>query len=102
MKDYIFEYDNYKFVVETDNANNILLSEIDSNHKHSVTKAIKKFILFLHKNNIQYISIYDSKLRDRYTSIIKYIYKKGNNTERWLMGKATFINDKGNLLCKIY
>jgi hypothetical protein len=102
MKNYIFIFDNYKFVVETDNANNILLSETSTDHKYSITKAIKKFVVFLHQNNIQYISIYDSKLRDRYTSIIKYIFKKGNNTERWLMSKATFINDKGNLLCKIY
>ena len=97
---YIF--DNYKFTVETDNANNIVLEEINSGHKHSIVYAIKKFIIFLHKNNIQYIIIYDSKQKNRYINILKYIYKKADNTERWLLNKATFITDGDNILCKIW
>jgi hypothetical protein len=102
MRNYIFEFDNYKFIIETNNCNNILLSEINSDHEHSVIVAIKKFIIFLHKSNIQYVSIYDAKLKDRYSTILKYIYKKGNNTEKWLLNKSHFINDGDILLCKVY
>jgi hypothetical protein len=97
-----FLYDNYLFEIELDNANNILLTQVGDEHQFSVIKAIKQFILFLHKNKIQYVSIYDKKLKDRYSTIFKYLYNKGNNTERWLYNMASFINDEDVLLCKVY
>lgn len=102
MEEYIYIFDNYKFVVETNNCNNILLEKLDNKHQYSIIVAIKHFILFLHKNGFQYVCIYDIKQRDRYTKILKYIYKKGNNTERWLLNKATFIEDEERLLCKVW
>lgn len=98
--EYIF--DNYKFIVEENNCNNILLEKLSDKHQYSIITAIKKFILFLHKNKIQYVVIYDVALRDRYTKILKYIYKKSNNTERWLYSLATFVNDGDNIICKVY
>jgi hypothetical protein len=97
-----FLYDNYLFEIELDNANNILLTQVGDEHQFSVIKAIKQFILFLHKNKIQYVSIYDKKLKDRYSTIFKYLYNKANNTERWLYSMASFINDEDVLLCKVY
>lgn len=98
--EYIF--DNYKFIVEENNCNNILLEKLNDKHQYSIITAIKKFILFLHKKQIQYVVIYDVALRDRYSKILKYIYKKSNNTERWLYSLATFVNDGDNIICKIY
>ena len=99
---YIMEtiIDGYKFVVETNNANNIILEKIENGG--NIISAIKQFIIFLHKNQIQYITIYDCKGRDRYKNILLYIYKKANNTERWLYDMATFIYDEDKIRCKIY
>lgn len=97
-----YTFDNYKFIVETKNANNILLSEISADHKYSIIRAIKEFIVFLHKNKIQFVTIYDSKKRDRYKDILLYIYKNANNTEKWLYDMASFIYDGDVLRCKIY
>ena len=60
------------------------------------------FILFLHKNRIQYVTIYDIKKQDRYKNILLYIYKNANTTERWLYDMATFVYDGEVLRCKIY
>lgn len=98
--EYIF--DNYKFIVEENNCNNILLEKLNDKHQYSIITAIKKFILFLYKNKIQYVIIYDVALRDRYAKILKYIYKKSNNTERWLYSLATFINDENRIVCKLW
>ena len=93
--------DGYNFIIEEDNANNVLLEEVGE-HNSSVINAIKSFILFLHKNKVQYITIYDCKKRDRYKHILLHIYKNANNTERWLYSLATFVNDEDVLRCKIY
>lgn len=92
--------DGYKFVIETHNANNIVLEKIEDGG--NVISAIKQFITFLHKNQIQYITIYDCKKRDRYRKVLSYIYKKANNTEKWLLDMATFIYDEGVIRCKVY
>lgn len=99
--EYIF--DNYKFIVEEDNCNNILLEKLNDTHQYSIITAIKKFILFLHKNKIQYVTIYDIKKQDRYKNILFYIYKNANTTERWLYDMATFVYDEDRIIrCKIY
>ena len=92
--------DGYKFVIETNNANNIILEKIGEGG--NITSAIKQFIIFLHKNQIQYITIYDCKKRDRYRNVLLHIYKNANTTERWLLDMATFIYDEDKIRCKIY
>lgn len=93
--------ENYKFIVEPDNANNVLLEKVGGGGGNIIS-AIKSFILFLHKNKVQYITIYDVKGRDRYKDILLYIYKTANNTERWLYDMASFVYDGEVLRCKIY
>ena len=90
----------YSFTVEENNANNILLEKVDDGG--NIIDAIKQFILFLHKNKVQYVTIYDCKKRDRYKNILLYIYKKANNTEKWLYDMATFVYDGDRIRCKIY
>ena len=92
--------DGYKFTVEEKNANNIILEKVGEGG--DIISAIKQFIIFLHKNQIQYITIYDCKGRDRYSNILLYIYKKANNTERWLLDMATFVYDEDKIRCKLY
>ena len=92
--------DGYKFVIETNNANNILLEKVDDGG--NIISAIKLFILFLHIRKIQYITIYDCKKRDRYKNILLYIYKNANNIEKWLYDMATFIYDGDVIRCRIY
>lgn len=91
----------YRFTVEENNANNIILEkvgEIDGN----IISAIKKFILFLHRKQIQYVTIYDCKKRDRYRDILLHIYKNANNTEKWLYSLTTFVYDGDVIRCKLY
>ena len=90
----------YSFTVEENNANNILLEKVDDSG--NIIDAIKQFILFLHKKQIQYVTIYDCKKRDRYKNILLYIYKKADNTEKWLYDMATFIYDGDVIRCQIY
>ena len=90
----------YKFVIETNNANNILLEKV--NDGGDIISAIKQFIIFLHRKQVQYVTIYDCKKRDRYRNILLYIYKNANTTERWLYDMATFIYDGDVIRCKIY
>lgn len=90
----------YSFTVEENNANNILLEKVSDDG--NIIDAIKQFIIFLHKNQIQYVTIYDCKKQDRYKNILLYIYKKANNTERWLLDMATFVYDGDVIRCKIY
>ena len=90
----------YSFTVEENNANNILLEKVDDSG--NIIDAIKQFILFLHKNKIQYVTIYDCKKRDRYKNILLYIYKNANNTEKWLYNMATFVYDGDVIRCKMY
>ena len=90
----------YSFTVEENNANNILLEKVSDGG--NIIDAIKQFILFLHKNKIQYVTIYDCKKRDRYKNILLYIYKKADNTEKWLYDMATFIYDGDVIRCRIY
>lgn len=90
----------YSFTVEENNANNILLEKVSDDG--NIIDAIKQFIIFLHKNQIQYVTIYDIKKRDRYKNILLYIYKKANNTERWLLDMATFVYDGDVIRCKMY
>ena len=90
----------YNFTVEENNANNILLEKVDDGG--NIIDAIKQFIIFLHKNQIQYVTIYDIKKRDRYRNILLYIYKNANNTERWLLDMATFVYDGDVIRCKMY
>ena len=93
--------DGYKFTVEENNANNIILEKVGETDGNIIS-AIKKFILFLHKNRVQYVTIYDCKKQDRYRNILLYIYKKANNTERWLYNMATFVYDGDVIRCKVY
>ena len=90
----------YSFTVEENNANNILLEKVDDSG--NIIDAIKQFIIFLHKKQIQYVTIYDCKKQDRYKNILLYIYKKADNTERWLLDMATFIYDGDVIRCKMY
>lgn len=90
----------YSFTVEENNANNILLEKASDDG--NIIDAIKQFIIFLHKNQIQYVTIYDCKKHDRYRDILLYIYKKANNTERWLYDMATFVYDGDVIRCKMY
>lgn len=90
----------YSFTVEENNANNILLEKVDDSG--NIIDAIKQFIIFLHKKQIQYVTIYDCKKRDRYKNILLYIYKKADNTEKWLYDMATFIYDGDVIRCQIY
>lgn len=92
----------YSFTVEENNANNIILEKVDIQHSGNIINAIKSFILFLHKKRIQYVTIFDSKKRDRYRNILLYIYKNANNTEKWLYDMATFVYDGDRIRCKIY
>lgn len=90
----------YSFTVEENNANNILLEKVSDDG--NIIDTIKQFIIFLHKNQIQYVTIYDIKKRDRYKNILLYIYKNANNTERWLLDMATFVYDGDVIRCKVY
>ena len=90
----------YSFTVEENNANNILLEKVSDGG--NIIDAIKQFIVFLHKNQIQYVTIYDCKKQDRYKNILLYIYKKANNTEKWLYDMATFVYDGDVIRCKMY
>ena len=90
----------YSFTVEENNANNILLEKV--NDGGNIIDAIKQFIIFLHKKQIQYVTIYDCKKQDRYKNILLYIYKKANNTEKWLYDMATFVYDGDVIRCKMY
>ena len=90
----------YSFTVEENNANNILLEKGDDSG--NIIDAIKQFIIFLHKKQIQYVTIYDCKKQDRYKNILLYIYKKANNTEKWLYDMATFVYDGDVIRCKMY
>ena len=92
--------DGYKFVIETNNANNIILEKVAEGG--NVIDAIKQFIIFLHKKQIQYVTIYDCKKRDRYRDVLLYIYKNANNTEKWLYDMATFVYDEDKIRCKMY
>ena len=99
---YIMEtiIDGYKFVIETNNANNIILEKVADGG--NVISAIKQFIIFLHTRQIQYITIYDCKKRDRYRKVLLHIYRNANNTERWLYDMAGFIYDEDKIRCKVY
>lgn len=90
----------YNFIIEEKNANNILLEKVDDSG--NVIDAIKQFILFLHKKQVQYVTIYDIKKRGRYKNILFYIYKNANNIERWLLDMATFVYDGDVIRCKVY
>ena len=92
--------DGYKFTIEEKNANNIILEKATDGG--NVISAIKQFIIFLHKNKIQYVTIYDCKKRDIYKNILLYIYKNANNTEKWLYDMATFVNDGDVIRCKVF
>ena len=90
----------YRFTVEENNANNIVLEKVF--HGGNIISAIKQFIVFLHTRQVQYITIYDCKKRDRYRKVLSYIYKKANNTEKRLYDMATFIYDEDVVRCKVY
>ena len=92
--------DGYKFVVETNNANNIILEKVADGG--NIISSIKKFIIFLHKNKVQYVTIYDIKKRDRYRNVLLHIYKNANNREKCLYDMATFIYDGDRIRCKVY
>ena len=92
----------YRFTIEENNANNIILEKTNMKHSGNIIDAIKQFIIFLHKKQIQYITIYDCKGRDRYRNVLLHIYRNANNTERWLLDMATFIYDEDKIRCKLY
>lgn len=93
--------DGYRFIVEENNANNIILEKVGETDGN-IIDAIKQFILFLHKKQIQYVTIYDCKKRDRYRNILLYIYKNANDTDRCLLDMATFVYDEDKIRCRIY
>ena len=93
--------DGYQFTVEEKNANNVVLEKVGETDGNIIA-AIKKFIIFLHKNKIQYLTIYDCKKRDRYKNILLHIYRNSNNTEKLIYDMATFIYDEDKIRCKIY
>ena len=90
----------YKFTVEENNANNILLEKVEDGG--NIISAIKQFIIFLHKHQVQYVTIYDCKKKDRYRDVLLHIYRNANNTEKWLYDMATFIYDEDVVRCKVY
>ena len=92
--------DGYKFVIETHNANNIVLEKVADGG--NVISAIKSLIIFLHKNKVQYVTIYDIKKQDRYKNILLHIYRNANNTEKGLYDMATFVYDEDKIRCKVY
>ena len=92
----------YRFTIEENNANNIILEKVNMKHSGNIIDAIKQFILFLHKNKVQYVTIYDCKKRDRYRNILLYIYKNSSNVEKCLYDMATFVNDGDVIRCRIY
>ena len=92
--------DGYKFTIEENNANNIILEKIEGGG--NIIDAIKQFILFLHKNRVQYVTIYDIKKRNRYKNILLHIYRDANNTEKWLYSLTTFVYDGDVIRCKVY
>ena len=92
----------YRFTIEEKNANNIILENVNMKHSGNIIDAIKQFILFLHKNKVQYVTIYDIKKQDRYENILFYIYKNANNTEKCLLDMANFIYDGDVIRCKVY
>ena len=92
--------DGYRFTVEENNANNILLEKIEDGG--NIIDAIKQFIIFLHKKQIQYVTIYDCKKKDRYRDVLLRIYRNANNTEKWLLDMATFVYDEDKIRCKVY
>lgn len=92
--------EGYKFTVEENNANNIVLEKVADGG--NIISAIKSLIIFLHKNQIQYVTIYDCKKRDRYRNILLYIYKNASNTEKYFYDMATFVYDGDKIRCKIY
>ena len=92
--------DGYKFVIETNNANNIILEKVEDGG--NIIDAIKQFIIFLHKNKVQYVTIYDCKKKDRYRDVLLHIYRNANNTEKWLYDMADFIYDGDDIRCKVY
>ena len=94
--------DGYKFVIEENNANNIILEKTNMQHSGNIISAIKQFIIFLHKNKVQYVTIYDCKKRDRYRDVLLHIYRNANNTEKWLYDMADFIYDGDKIRCKVY
>lgn len=95
-----YTFDNYKFIIETENANNILLEKVGDGG--NIIDAIKSFILFLHKNKVEYITIFDIKKRDRYIKVLRYIYNNANDDEKSLYNKSSFIYDGDKIRCKIY
>ena len=92
--------DGYRFTIEENNANNIILEKIEDGG--NVISAIKQFIIFLHKKQIQYVTIYDCKKKDRYRDVLLHIYRNANNTEKWLYDMADFIYDGDVIRCKVY
>ena len=92
--------DGYKFTIEEKNANNIVLEKVADGG--NIISAIKSLIIFLHKKQIQYVTIYDCKKKDRYRDILLHIYKNANNTEKWLLDMATFVYDGDVIRCKVY
>ena len=92
--------DSYKFVIETNNANNILLEKVGDGG--NIISAIKQFILFLRKNKVQYVTVYDCKKRDRYKNILLYIYRNATDDERRFLDLATFVYDGDVIRCKVY
>ena len=92
--------DGYRFTIEENNANNIILEKIEDGG--NIIDAIKQFIIFLHENQIQYVTIYDCKKKDRYRDVLLHIYRNANNTEKWLYNLSTFIYDEDKIRCKVY
>lgn len=92
--------DGYKFTIEENNANNIILEKVGDGG--NIISAIKNFIIFLHEKQIQYVTIYDCKKRDIYRNILLHIYRNANDTEMWLYDMATFVYDGDRIRCKVY
>ena len=93
-------FNGYKFTIEEKNANNIILEKVADGG--NIIDAIKSFIIFLHKKQIRYVTVYDCKKRDRYRNVLLHIYRDANNTEKWLYSLSTFVYDGEVIRCKVY
>lgn len=92
--------DGYSFTIETRNANNVILEKVGDGG--NIISALKKFILLLHENKVEYLTIFDIKKRNRYVKVLRYIYENANDDEKALYNKASFIYDGDVLRCKVY
>lgn len=97
-----FIYKNYSFTVEPEKGNNVVLEKIRNTENGTVLEAMLEFFLWCLDNGIQYITIEDIKGRDRYSTVIKYMFENAPISKKMLLSKSFFINDGPVLRVKLY